>query len=75
MRTLQLLGQRLELGFGGQRRLGVVGAAHPRGDRRSQVIGQRVGHECCSSAATTAVPSGMRPICPSVSVRLASAEG
>jgi len=44
MGAFQLLGQRLELGFGSQRGLGVVGRTHPLGHRRGEVIGQLVSY-------------------------------
>ena len=42
MGLVQLAGQRLELGFGFQRRLGVVGLAHPLLGDRAELIRQLV---------------------------------
>jgi len=42
--AVQLFGQRFELRLGRERRVGVVGGAHPLGDRRGEVIGQLVAH-------------------------------
>ena len=42
MDAVQVAGQRLELGLGGQRGLGVVGDPHPFGDGRGEVVRQLV---------------------------------